>query len=373
VALALITEDTIRQLAGFRGHDAPVTSCYLDVDGRRFLRHQDYEHELEVLLRHARPKVNGHASVAKDFQRIEDFVRSGIDRARTRGLAMFACSAHDLWRVVPLPVPVRNQITINAAPAVRQLERVVHEFDRFGVLLADRQRARLFVFQLGELVDHSELFDELPRDYDHRGERERGDKRHHVEALASQHLRRAAAAAFEVFQRDGFEYLTIASPDEIRRELESDLHPYLRERLCRSLTVDVGAPLDEIRTAAMALESIVERSRQKAAVEQLRAAVGAHRRGASGLTQVLVALGQRRVHILLVSQGFSRKGWRCDRCATLADVGRRCQTCGGEMIEVDDVVEEAVEEAIQQGCRVEICVGNADLDVVGRIGALLRF
>ena len=33
--MAVITEAAIRELAGFRGQDAPVTTCYLDVDGRR--------------------------------------------------------------------------------------------------------------------------------------------------------------------------------------------------------------------------------------------------------------------------------------------------------------------------------------------------
>ena len=39
----------------------------------------------------------------------------------------------------------------------------------------------------------------------------------------------------------------------------------------------------------------------------------------------------------------------------------------------DDVVEEAVQEALSQSCHVEVCHDNADLDVLGRIGALLRF
>jgi hypothetical protein len=43
------------------------------------------------------------------------------------------------------------------------------------------------------------------------------------------------------------------------------------------------------------------------------------------------------------------------------------------MDQVDDVVEEAVEDALAQACKVEICVGNADLDVLGRIGALVRY
>ena len=34
---------------------------------------------------------------------------------------------------------------------------------------------------------------------------------------------------------------------------------------------------------------------------------------------------------------------------------------------------EAIEDAIAQSCEVEVCVGNADLDVLGQIGALLRY
>ena len=43
------------------------------------------------------------------------------------------------------------------------------------------------------------------------------------------------------------------------------------------------------------------------------------------------------------------------------------------MQRVDDVVEEAIEAALNQSVRVAQCDGSADLDVLGRIGALLRF
>jgi hypothetical protein len=59
----VITEAAIRELAGIRGEAAPITSCYLDVDGRRLVRHQDVEHELDGLLRVARERADGDASV----------------------------------------------------------------------------------------------------------------------------------------------------------------------------------------------------------------------------------------------------------------------------------------------------------------------
>jgi peptide subunit release factor 1 (eRF1) len=372
--MTAIAEDVIRSLAGFKGEHAPVTSCYLDVDGRRLHRHQDLEQEVLTLLRGARAKANGHnPSVTSDLQRIEDYVRAGFDRSNTRGLAIFACSAHDLWEVFSLPVPVQNRVVINHVPAVSQLEALYEESAALAVLLADRQRARLFVFELGELTDRSELFDELPRDYDTTGQRDQGDVAHHVQELRQVHLRHAADVAWRVYQEHGFEHLAVAAADDIAGELEGLLHPYLRQRLCDRLHLPINATVDDVRAAAIEIETKVERRKEAEVVQRLREAVATGRRGAAGLGPVLDALREHRVERLLVSHGYGEAGWRCTSCGALAAVGRTCPSCNEQMEQVDDVVEEAVEAALSQSARVEICVGNADLDVLGRVGALLRY
>jgi peptide subunit release factor 1 (eRF1) len=371
--VAVISEAAIRELAGIRGEIAPITSCYLDVDGRRLVRHQDVEQELDGVLRQARTYVNGHESVHDDLKRIEAFVRGGLDRSRTRGLAIFACAADDLWEVIELPVPVRSQLVINHAPAVGQLESVLQEHEPIGVLLADKQRARLFVFEMGELVERSELLDELPRDYDLRGDSDRGTPESHVEELTSQHLRNAARAAFDLWQARGFQHLAIGAPDAIASELESDLHPYLKERLCGRLHLGTGASHTEILQAAETLEGEVERQREAALVERLREAAATGRRGVAGLAGTLAALNDRRVERLVVSKGYAEEGWRSADTGHLAAVGPTDPVTGATMDRVDDVVEDAIEEALSQGVPVTICIGNADLDVLGRIGALLRY
>jgi peptide chain release factor subunit 1 len=372
--VAVITQDGIRELVSIKGERAPITSCYLDVDGRRTARYRDLEHEVDLMLRDARVRADGQPSVQADLRRIQQLIRGGIDRSRTRGLAIFACSEQGLWEVIELPVPVRSQVVINQVPAVGQLESVVREHEPIGVLLADRQRARMFVFALGELVEHSERFDALPRDEGARGERDRGgDHPHHLEARVQQHLRNAAQVAFEVWRQSHFEHLAIAAPDPLAGELEANLHPYLVERLVGRVNVPVTASHDEVLGAAQSIEDDVERRRDAAIVERLREAVSTRRRGVAGLGPVLEALADHRVDQLLVSKGFSAVGWRCDRCNLHAAIGRSCKRCGHKMVEVADIVEEAVEEALSQSCRVQICVGNADLDVMGRIGALLRY
>jgi peptide chain release factor subunit 1 len=372
--VAVLTEAAIRELAAIKGDKAPITSVYLDVDGKRYVRHQDLERATDLVLRDARARAGDNPSVQADLRRVEQLVRGGIDRSGVRGLAIFACSSADLWQVIELPVSVHSRVVINQMPAVGQLEAVLREHEPIGVLMADRQRARMFVFEMGELVERSELFEAVPRDEGARGERDRGGD--HAQTAAErthQHLRNAAGVAFDVWQQHPFEHLALAAPDPLASDLEASLHPYLRQRLSGRLSVPVAAGHGEVLAAAQAIEAEVERRREAMVVDRLREAVAAGRRGVAGLNAVVEALADRRADCLVVSQGYAAPGWRCGSCDRLAAIGRRCKRCGAEMAEVDDLVEEAVEEALTQSCRVEICIGNADLDVLGRIGALLRF
>lgn len=373
--MGVITEDAVRELAGFRVDETPVTSCYLDVDGRRLPSHQEVQRELDMVLRRARAGMNGsaaHPSVVDDVARIERYVRGGFDRSGIRGLAMFSCSAADWWEVHRLPVRVTSQLVVHSSPCVSQLERIVDDFERFGVLLADRQRVRMLVFESGELVDHTEAFDRVVREgADDRGEFVKTRHGSQLAEQAHQHLRRTAALAFEVYQRYAFHRLIVGAPNEMVNELESLLHPYLRERLVDHVNVGAQATDAQIRAAAHAVEEQVERRREAEQVSRLRDLVNTGGRAVIGLHDTLSALGTGRVERLLVSQGYSAEGWRC-RCGALATVGRRCPICQSEMIHVPDIVEVAVEEALARQLRVESCV-NADLDVLGRIGAYTHY
>ncbi|HEV2760127.1 MAG TPA: hypothetical protein VGV86_11220 [Acidimicrobiales bacterium] len=370
-----IDESRIRDLAGFKGEDAPVTSLYLDVDGRRRIRARDVELALERLVRPVRERHHqaGITSVCADLDRIEEHVKAGIDRSHVRGLALFSCSAHGFWEAVELAVPVRDRLVVNHTPYVRELEAVVAQHERFAVLLVDRQRARLFLFQQGELLEKQEQFDLLPRHDDDGGQLGKDQVAGHTAAAAHRHLKHAAATAFALYQDQGFDHFVLCGPDEITAEIERDLHAYLRERLAARIPLAVHAGDGEIRQMAEDVESTVERAREAAVVDRLRQAVGSRAGGAAGLQGVLEALVARRVETLLVSEGFEAPGWRCPTCAWVGALGRRCPLCATDMVQVADVVEEAVEEALAQACKVAVCRDNADLDVMGRIGALLRY
>lgn len=372
--MPVITETAIRELAAFRSTGSPVVSCYLDVDGQRQVRPQDYEHRLDALLRGATER-DSRASKA-DLEAITTYVRNGFDRSGVRGLALFSCVDQRFWQVLALPVPVSNSLMINHSPAVEPLEHLVHELEPLGVLLVDRQRARMFVYQFGELIERAELFEELPRDYDTRDEASRGARereQHHTDELVAQHLRHSAEVAFRLFQDRGFAHLSVGGTDDIHAATVASLHPYLRERLTYRIHLSTTASDKEICVAALDIEQRLETEKEASLVLRLRDSIGSHSRGVAGLVDTMGALNDRRVATLLVSDGYVESGWRCPSCGSLARKGPTCRVDGAEMVHHDDVIHELVDIALRTGCAVEVCVGNADLDVLGGVGALLRY
>jgi peptide subunit release factor 1 (eRF1) len=278
----------------------------------------------------------------------------------------------DFWHAFELPVPVHDQLVVNDGPHVHQLEAAVaHE--RFAVLLVDRQRARMFVFAMGQMIEASERFDALPRHDDDAGARDRRHDKHKLETAATHHLKRSAEVAFEVYRLHPFDHLVVGAPDDVARELEGDLHPWLRERVAARLHIPINASVAEVRAAALRVEDDIERRAEASLVERVRDGAGAGTGAVVGLPAVLDALGARRVDTLVISSGYEVPGWWCSPCERLATKGPACAECAAAMQRTDDVVEKAIESALRHRAQVKVCVGNADLDVAGRIGALLRY
>ena len=377
----MIGEDRIRELAGHRG-SCVVTSCYLDVDGRRHPRPSDHEARLEHLLRKAREKAAGLGpeavrSVSGDVERIRTWVRDGFDRSHVRGLALFACTADGFFEVVESPVPLADGIAVNHTPHVRPLEAALQAYECFAVLLVDRQRARLFRFEMGELTEHTEVFDAIPRGEAQPGHPAQGSRGSHVERhtgeVAHRHLKHAAEVTFTELQQRLVDHVILGGAGDVTADLEGLLHPWIRDRVVARLVIPTTAGPDEVRQAALSVEAAQARRSEAVLVQRLRDAIGTGTGGVAGLEATLAALVERRVDLLLVSDGYTAEGWRCRSCRYLGPRGRTCPVCRNSMDLVDDVVEEAVEEALANKCRVKIVRENADLDVLGRIGAVLRF
>lgn len=376
--MATLDRDLLRKLAEWITDGLPVTSLCLDVDGRRYPRRADYLVRLEDLLRGARAAANAYGreqriGVCRDLKRIEDFVRDEFDRRGVRGLAVLSCHGAGLWEEITLPRPVRDRVVVAARPYLLPLEDQVETYESFCTAIVNREKARLLVARMGEIEEVTEILDEVPGWHDQGG---RAQARHqrHIKDHAQRHFKHVAEALMSLRKRRRYDHLILAGPDEAVAELERELHDYVRRTIRARASLAMTASTAEVLERSLAAEENLERVREREAVSRLVSEVeGRTGRAVAGLGPTLEALEAGRVEGLVVLAELDASGLRCSGCGHLAAEGRECPLCGGEYVPAPDIVEEAVESALRQRCRVETVGDAPELSAVGGIGAILRF
>jgi peptide subunit release factor 1 (eRF1) len=370
-----ITQTRLRALAEVRPERGRVLSVFLNLDPTEFATPPARSSAITSVMTAAAHKVESKEELSHDermalkddVQRVRD-VLAGSDLATngTRGVAVYACKELEVLEVLKLRRPVASKVVLDRTAFIEPL--VLQGTDeQWMVLLSNRRATRIFVGPGDELEETDRIVDDIHSKHDQGGWSQTNYQRS-IEKDVSDHIGRATELAFEIYKTRALDRVLIGAPEELLGELKSKLHPYLRERIAGKFSVDIeNASLDDVRAeAGRAIEAHVRKC-EREALDRLVEAVGRGGRGAAGIAQVLDALNQARVETLLIAENF-RAGGRRDFEAGLllpedADAGEP----------VDDIVEPAIERAIEQSASPLVVRYHDDLQPLGGIGAVLRF
>jgi peptide subunit release factor 1 (eRF1) len=306
-------------------------------------------------------------ALKQDVERVREVLAgSEVTSNGTRGVAVFACGPAGLLEVVRLRRPVESKVVLDRTAYIEPL--VMQGTDeQWLVLLTNRRAARIFVGPGDALEETDRIVDDVHSQHDQGGWSQLNYQRS-VEKEVHDHLVHTAEVAFEIYKRRGLDRVLIGAPEELLGEFKGKLHPYLRERIAGKLAIDAeNASLDEVRAVAARAVEEHARKREREALDRLVEAVGRGGRGAAGIAQVLDALNQARVETLLIAENFHAGGRRDFEGGLLlpADAEQ------GEP--VDDIVEPAIEKALEQSASPVVVRYHDDLQPLGGIGAVLRF
>lgn len=364
--MAMITQKDLQELVDFQSEDPPVVSLYLVV-GPTAGTKEAHRAALRGLLKEA-----SSGASSKDIEAIEKYFDFEYDW-QARAVAVFSCADKGFWRDFQLDVPVHNKVSVGRRAYVKPLTRLLDAFSRYGVILVDREGARLFQFEMGRLREAAgTLGDEVKRHKQGGFAAARYQRR--ADEQAAQNLRRAAELANDFFQGVKGSRLIIGGTAETVSQFQGMLPKALQQRVVGTLPLDILAPAGEVRDRTMELIQEVNRVREAELVEKMITAATKGGAAAIGLADTLMALQEHRVHILIVAEEYESPGYRCQECNYVsADFTPQCPFCSGSMEEVEDAVDTAIRRAIDQGIEVEIVPGNEDLEKAGSIGAILRY
>ena len=378
----MVTRDEIRELAAFQADEtkgACALSFYFQPDPP-----QDRSHRHEVIVAKdivkqalkAAAASGKNGSVHADLDRILD-VATNL-RGNTKGKAVFACSAQNFWRQYELPSHLGGtHIYLQSRFQLKPLAALLGAQPALCVAVVDRQRARFFALRLDELRERGAIVHMLSRSASSYGFKgyDAGHAERRVAEEALQHFKAVSDRLLADYEKGLWEWLIAGCQEVNWPEFESNLHPYVKQRLIGRFSADVASVSnEEIRGHASSSlnQWIGERASRKAS-EALEFAKG-NGRGVAGLRRVLQSLEGGEVQSLFLGENYSAPAVQCTNCGHLdAHLVAWCVACGHPARELDDVCDVIIPMAIRSDIELFYPRDHEELDRAGNIAALLRF
>jgi peptide chain release factor subunit 1 len=375
-----LTPTAVRRLADLRPPSGKVLSLYLNLDPSEFGTVPARKSAVTSLLDEAGRRVeethdlshDEHEALRADLARAREYFSNGDFAKGAHGVALFAARPADLFEPLKLPRPVETGVAIADTPYIAPLAELGTSAD-WCVLLVSRKTGRILRGSAEGLVETASIFDDVHGQHAQGGWSQARYQRS-VEKEAEDHVQRVARLAFRSFKRRPFDRLLLGCPEELEPEVLDELHDYLRKRFVRRVEVDVeNTRAEQVLEAALPAMQAEDRKREREALDRLAEGVGSGGRGAAGLDDVLAALHERRVEILLYERRLSAPGVVCPQCGWMGTSAEACPVDGAKLEPQDNIVEVAIEAAVAQSAEVLPVRHHPDLGPHGGIGAVLRF
>lgn len=366
----MLNETDQRELLNFSASE-PVVSVYLNTDPAAG-NADAYRLRLRNLLK----EVN----LPQDVEAIERYFHHEYNWSG-KGVAVFSCAPKEYFRAYTLGVPVRDMLTISERPSVKPLADLLDNYGGYGVVLVDRQGARVFSFHLGLLREQEGVVGDPVKHTKLGGASTRPGARggvagqtHYEDEVVDRNMKEAVEFAVHFFEENHVRRVLLGGTDENVAMFRNRLPKAWQSLVMGTFAMPMTATHADVLAKAMQLGVQAQQEHEMRLVERLITAAAKGDGGVTGLEPTLESIQDGRVQILLVSEGYRAPAYRCTNCGRLTAARLECcPACDGEMEGISDGVELAVNAVMHAGGEVQV-IGESDpLRDAGNIGALLRY
>ena len=360
--------------------ESPVLSVYLDTDQSE---QPNLKRAFEVVFKNMlREEVPEEKNKQQELKDDADVVRRFLDdyRDTRRALVIFCDASEGFFWVRALAAKVRSLLRWRETPFVRPLLELIDEHERYGLVLTDRGKARLFTIFLGEIEEHKEAFAEGDVKHiktsgtDHLRSQMNFQRKADMHALW--HLKEVADSLLGLSIRNNFDRLILGGPVEATSELYEILPKALQTKVVRRISLPVESNIGQVLAETLKIEEEVERQREIDLVESLITAAMKKQKAVLGVEDTLLALQEGSVWQLVYSEGYMVMGGQCTNCeALLSNDNGPCSYCGKRVRVIDDLIQLAADRVMNMDGKIEQVQGPAAvrLNEVGSLGAVLHF
>ncbi len=365
----MLSENDLRELLDFNTAE-PVLSIYLNTDPS-----EGNADTHKLRLRSMIKEIN----LTKDVEVIERYFNHEFNWSG-RGAAIFSCQSSNFFRVYPLAVPVRNLVHISDRPSVKPLAALLDNYGGYGVVLIDKQGARVFSFHMGELREQEGVLGETVKHTKHGGggseipgRRGESAASRAVEEVVDRNMKDSAEFAIHFFENNHVRRILVGGTDENVKLFCSILPKAWQSLVMGTFPMSMTATHNEVRNRALEVGILVDIEREKRLIDRLVTQAAKGNGAVLGLEETLAAINEGRVQVLVLSEGFRKNAFRCKSTGWLTTHPEEACNGSEDVEKVYDVVDLAVNQVMRSGGEVEVIMSTAEMDKAGSIGAILRY
>jgi peptide subunit release factor 1 (eRF1) len=379
--MKFLSREQVEDLSKFKSEDFLTTSFYLNSDKSQ-MRKKEIALSLKNLLNQSKSQVEQmdagkkkKDSLYEDLNKIGRFCSQNLSSDNFSGLAIFSCSSKDFWQFLNLPSPPRNRIVFDRNPYVRPLSAILDEHHRIFALTLDRKEAKWYDIFMGEISLLDSHREEVPSKVKEGGWEGYESKRieRHIATHVHDNLKKIAQNTFKLFKQNHFDWIFLGCREKHGSDFEALLHPYIKGKIKGRLKATPNDSQATLLKESLELEKKLKKQEEAEIVPRLISELEKGGLATSGLKQTLRSLNQSEVQTLVVTRHFAQPGRKCPQCHFLFVDKLKCPSCQRKTDKMLDIIDEAVEAAMDKNCQVKHITPPSKLSRYGKIGAFLRY
>ncbi|HKY28043.1 MAG TPA: Vms1/Ankzf1 family peptidyl-tRNA hydrolase [Pyrinomonadaceae bacterium] len=372
-----VPEQVMERLLEFEAVSLPVISMYLDARVNEHGRDNFLPFVRKELTKRSKSypqQSEERASFEEDFVRIGRYLEQGAPAA-AQGIAIFACSgASDFFEAANFDAPFeRNRITVSDRPHVYPLARLIDQYRRYAVVLADTNRAQIFIFAAGRAVDQQGI-ENVKTKHAKVGGWSQARYQRHEENYHLHHAKEVVDVLERTVREEGIEIIVLAGDEEtVIPILKEQLPKALAEKVIDVIRLGIDTPEHELLEESLKVFRRHDTLTDMQKVQRLLNEFRADELAVTGVPDTLAALSNGQVEELLIAATPESIQYDQSEVAKVLEIyGRE----GEQAPELDQrtVADELVRRANQlSSARVTFIESAERLAQVGGVGALLRY
>lgn len=240
-------QNTLAKLRRYRGLRYPILSVHLGKQGKKSPSSTELITELHSLV-HQNLSAKDKKRFADDIRRINNYLQDGYNSRGNRSVAFFSAEKN-LWEVLSFEFPLQTFLKVSHSAEIRPIQEAVRCHSRYLVLLADREKARIFTVYLGRIEEQRELFDgTVPQNVKPKKEYSSRTNKvfRHIEWHLHEYLQKVATVSAEFAKKKRIEFLVLGGHKELLKKLRNHLPKGLREKVVGEYVTELNVPINDV-------------------------------------------------------------------------------------------------------------------------------